>query len=159
MNRTLERTTMIIIALLLSIGFTGQHHSHAEVPLQIKVNVVSSIQSDIYREKYIEPTETELLTQLYIERELDALDYVKVVDTMNMFKLTIFVTEHATPLFDGDKFTMITLFYVLTLQQTDGNCQCYVVSGLTRRSRQDLRQECKAFVAGLAHKVLEKYKP
>ena len=118
MNRTLERTVMIIIALLLSIGFTGQHHSHAEAKLWIKVNVVSSIQSDIYRERYIEPTETELLTQLYIERELDALDYVKVVDTMNMFKLTIFVTEHATPLFDGDKFTMITLFYVLTKQHT-----------------------------------------
>ena len=29
MNRTLERTTVIIIALLLSIGFTGQRPSHA----------------------------------------------------------------------------------------------------------------------------------
>ena len=36
MNRTLERTTMIIIALLLSIAFTGQHHSHAEGPLADK---------------------------------------------------------------------------------------------------------------------------
>ena len=61
MNRTLEHTTMIIIALLLSIVFTGQHYSHAEVLLRIKVDIVYSIQSDIYRERYIEPIETELL--------------------------------------------------------------------------------------------------
>ena len=158
MNRTLERTTMIIIALLLSIAFTGQRHSHAEVPLRIMVNVVSSIQRDIYRERYIEPTETELLTQLYVERELEALDYVKVVDTMNMFKLTIFVTEHATPVFDG-KHNWVTLFYVLTKQHTDERCECFLTTGYKHGFRSDLRQECKEFVADLAHKVLEKYKP
>ena len=30
MKRTLEHAIMIIIALLLSIGFTGQHPSHAK---------------------------------------------------------------------------------------------------------------------------------
>ena len=100
MNRTLEHTTMIIIALLLSIVFTGQHYSHAEVLLRIKVDIVYSIQSDIYRERYIEPIETELLTQLHVERELDALDYVEVLEETDMFELTIFVTEHATPLFE-----------------------------------------------------------
>ena len=158
MNRTLERTTMIIIALLLSIGFTGQHHSHAEAPLRIKVDVVYSIQSDIYRERYIEPTETQLLTQLHVERELDALDYVEVLEETDMFELTIFVTEHATPLFDG-KHNFVTLFYVLTKRHTDERCECFLTAGYKHGFRSDLRQECKAFVADLAHKVLEKYKP
>ena len=37
MNRTFERTTVIIIALLLSISFTGQQPSHAQAKLWVKV--------------------------------------------------------------------------------------------------------------------------
>ena len=62
MNRILECVTMIIVAMLLSIGFTGQHSTYAEAPLRIKVNVVYSIQDIVYPDKDNEPTEIELLT-------------------------------------------------------------------------------------------------
>ena len=103
MNRTLERTTMIIIALLLSIGFTGQHHSHAEAKLWVKVNVHP------YAD---DATMVETLTKSYIERELRSLDYIKVVDTLEKFTVHIYVNE---PDFrSGGKTGGITLIYYLT---------------------------------------------
>ena len=159
MNRILESVTMIIVAMLLSIGFTGQHSIYAEAPLRIKVNVVFSIQDIVDPDKDNEPTEIELLTQLYVERELNALDYVEVIEGKGAFELTIFVTQHTTRLLDGEG-TWVKFFYVLTKRHADERCRCYVVSGLTGgRHRESLRKECKEFVANLAHKVLEKYKP
>ena len=159
MNRILESVTMIIVAMLLSIGFTGQHSTHAKTPLQIKVNVVFSIQDIVDPDKDNEPTEIELLTQLYVERELNALDYVEVIEGKGAFELTIFVTQHTTRLLDGEG-TWVKFFYVLTKRHADERCRCYVVSGLTGgRHRESLRKECKEFVADLAKSFLEKYKP
>ena len=159
MNRIIECVTMIIVAMLLSIGFTGQHSTYAEAPLRIKVNVVFSIQDNFDPKKDAEPTEIELLIQLYVERELDALDYVDVVEAADAFELTIFVQEWSTVFKGGGEYQQVRLFYVLTKRHADGRCRCYVVSGLTGGERERLREKCKEFVANLAHKVLEKYKP
>ena len=84
MNRILERAIMIIIALLLSISFTGQQPSHAQAKLWVKVVIGDDDKL----------TASETLSKSYVERELRDLGYVNVVDTLETFTVGIIMSEN-----------------------------------------------------------------
>lgn len=72
---------IIIIALIFSICFTGQHLSHGEGKIGVNINVVKALHKGLQQDlsddpldralrDTIEPTEEETLVQSYIERDL-----------------------------------------------------------------------------------------
>ena len=145
MNRILESVTMIIIALLLSISFTGQHPSYAGARLRTSVVIMSSD----------EMTAAETLTKSYIERELRDLDYVEVVDKLEKMSISIHLVE---PKFvSGSKTGRLTLFYILTVTHKD--CDCVVLTGYSHGNRNDLRDMCAGLVAQCDQRGLKKAKP
>ena len=101
MNRILERTTMIIIALLLSTGFTGQRPSHAQAKLWVKVVIGNDDKL----------TTLETLTKRYDERELRDLGYVNVVDTLETYTVGIIMEEPQTR--SGDKQGLVVTSTIL----------------------------------------------
>ena len=139
MNRTLERTTIIIIALLLSISFTGQQPSHAQVKLWVKVVIGDDDKL----------TALETLSKSYVERELRDLGYVNVVDTLETFTVGIIMPEN-------EASGLIIMSYVLTKWHKD--CSCLVPSWLLTGDRRELREFCQVLVASLDHE-LKKFKP
>ena len=139
MNRTLERTTMIVIALLLSIGFTGQHPSHAQAKLWVKVVVGDDDKL----------TALETLTKSYVERELRDLSYVNVVDRLETFTVGIIMPEN-------EASDLIIMSYVLTKWHKD--CSCLVQNWLLTGDRRELRELCQILAASLDHE-LKKFKP
>ena len=139
MNRILERTTMIIIALLLSISFTGQHPSHAQAKLSVKVVIGNDDKL----------TASETLTKSYIERELRDLGYVNVVDTLETFTVGIIM-------FENEATGLVIMSYILTKWHKD--CLCLVYNWLLTGDRRELRELCQILVASLDSE-LKKFKP
>ena len=139
MNRTFERTTVIIIALLLSISFTGQQPSHAKAKLWVKVVIGDDDKL----------TALEMLSKSYVERELRDLGYVNVVDTLETFTVGIIM-------FENEASGLIITSYVLTKWHKD--CSCFVQSWLLTGDRRELREFCQVLVASLDHE-LKKFKP
>jgi hypothetical protein len=92
MKRLFERTAIIIIALIFSICFTGQHLSHGKAKISVNVNVVMTSftgfdqdepddpLNDFLRMAGAPPTEEETLVQSYIEWGLSNSDYVFFID-------------------------------------------------------------------------------
>ena len=138
MNRTLERTTVIIIALLLSISFTGQQPSHAQAKLWVKVVIGDDDKL----------TALETLSKSYVERELRDLGYVNVVDTLETFTVGIIMPEN-------EASGLIITSYVLTKWHKD--CLCLVNNWLLTGDRRELRELCQILVASL-YRELKKFK-
>ena len=138
MNRTLERTTVIIIALLLSIGFTGQRPSHAQAKLWVKVVIGDDDKL----------TALEILSKSYVERELRDLGYVNVVDTLETFTVGIIM-------FENEASGLIIMSYVLTKWHKD--CLCLVYNWLLTGDRRELHELCQILVASL-DRELKKFK-
>ena len=139
MNRILERAIMIIIAMLLSIGFTGQRPSHAQAKLWVKVVIGDDDKL----------TASETLTKSYVERELRDLGYVNVVDTLETFTVGIIMPEN-------EASDLIIMSYVLTKWHKD--CSCYVNNWLLTGDRRELHELCLILVASLDNE-LKKFKP
>ena len=138
MNRILERAIMIIIALLLSISFTGQQPSHAQTKLWVKVVIGDDDKL----------TASETLSKSYVERELRDLGYVNVVDTLETFTVGIIMSEN-------EASGLIITSYVLTKWHKD--CRCFVQSWLLTGDRRELREFCQILVASL-DRELKKFK-
>ena len=130
MNRILERTTVIIIALLLSINFTGQQPSHAQAKLWVKVKIGDDDKL----------TALETLSKSYVERELRDLGYVNVVDTLETFTVGIIM-------FENEASGLIITSYVLTKWHKD--CHCLLQNWLLTGDRRELRELCQILVASL----------
>ena len=138
MNRILERAIMIIIALLLSISFTGQQPSHAQTKLWVKVVIGDDDKL----------TASETLSKSYVERELRDLGYVNVVDTLETFTVGIIMSEN-------EASGLIITSYALTKWHKD--CLCLVNNWLLTGDRRELRELCQILVASLDHE-LKKFK-
>ena len=138
MNRILERAIMIIIALLLSINFTGQQPSHAQTKLWVKVVIGDDDKL----------TASETLSKSYVERELRDLGYVNVVDTLETFTVGIIMSEN-------EASGLIITSYALTKWHKD--CLCLVNNWLLTGDRRELRELCQILVASLDHE-LKKFK-
>ena len=130
MNRTLERAIMIIIALLLSISFTGTTSLHAQAKLWVKVKIGDDDKL----------TALETLTKSYVERELRDLGYVNVVDTLETFTVGIIM-------FENEASGLIIMSYVLTKWHKD--CHCLLQNWLLTGDRRELRELCQILVASL----------
>ena len=138
MNRILERAIMIIIALLLSISFTGQQPSHAQTKLWVKVVIGDDDKL----------TASETLSKSYVERELRDLGYVNVVDTLETFTVGIIMSEN-------EASGLIITSYALTKWHKD--CLCLVNNWLLTGDRRELRELCQILVASL-YRELKKFK-
>ena len=130
MNRTLERAIMIIIALLLSISFTGTTSSHAQAKLWVKVKIGDDDKL----------TALETLSKSYVERELRDLGYVNVVDTLETFTVGVIM-------FENEASGLIIMSYVLTKWHKD--CHCLLQNWLLTGDRRELRELCQILVASL----------
>ena len=138
MNRILERAIMIIIALLLSISFTGQQPSHAQTKLWVKVVIGDDDKL----------TASETLSKSYVERELRDLGYVNVVDTLETFTVGIIMSEN-------EASGLIITSYALTKWHKD--CLSLVHNWLLTGDRRELRELCQILVASL-DRELKKFK-
>ena len=116
MNRTLERAIMIIIALLLSISFTGTTSLHAQAKLWVKVKIGDDDKL----------TALETLTKSYVERELRNLSYVNVVDTLETYTVGIIMEEPQTR--SGDKQGLVVMSTILGRWHKDNKCICVLIT-------------------------------
>ena len=147
MNRTLERTTIIIIALLLSISFTGQQPSHAQVKLWVRVKIGNNNDN---------LTDIETLTKSYVERELRDLGYVYVVDTLETFTVGIIMEEPQTR--SGDKQGLVVMSTIFGKWHKDNKCLCLLNHYIQYAGKSELPGMCQLLVASLDQE-LKKFKP
>ena len=145
MNRILERTTVIIIALLLSINFTGQQPSHAQAKLWVKVKIGDDDKL----------TALETLTKSYVERELRDLGYVNVVDTLETFTVGIIMEEPQTR--SGDKQGLVVMSTIFGKWHKDNKCLCLLNHYIQYAGKSELPEMCLILVANL-DQVMKKYR-
>ena len=145
MNRTLERAFMIIIALLLSISFTGTTSSHAQAKLWVKVKIGDDDKL----------TALETLTKSYVERELRDLGYVYVVDTLETFTVGIIMEEPQTR--SGDKQGLVVMSTIFGKWHKDNKCLCLLNHYIQYAGKSELPEMCLILVANL-DQVMKKYR-